>query len=154
MLAPSKSSRYLATASEISLILINSSAEWEREDSPGPNLKEGKCIRAWSLNVGLPNGFMPMATHFLIRGCRNLWDAGKKPMSYDERNYELWGRKLWLIFLTIQDEKTKMREKVPIVVQKVAFLGTFCTTIGLLANETYYHALSCLRYTLCHSILA
>ena len=82
MLAPSKSSRYLATASEISLILINSSAEWEREDSPGPNLKDGKCIRAWSLRVGLPNGFMPMATHFLIRGCagsmrddfrRKLW---------------------------------------------------------------------------------
>lgn len=69
MLAPSKSFRYLATASEISLILINSSAEWEREDSPGPSLNEGKCIRAWSLRVGLPNGFMPMATHFLIRGC-------------------------------------------------------------------------------------
>ena len=42
----------------------------------------GKCIRAWSLRVGLPNGFMPMATHFLIRGCsgsmrddfrRKLW---------------------------------------------------------------------------------
>lgn len=31
-----------------------------------------------------------------------------------------------------------MRKKVPIVVPKVAFLGTFCTTIGLLANETYY----------------
>ena len=82
MLAPSKSSLYLATASEISLILINSSAEWEREDSPGPSLNEGKCIRAWSLRVGLPNGFMPMATHFLIRGCagsmrddfrRKLW---------------------------------------------------------------------------------
>jgi hypothetical protein len=98
--------------------------------------------------------FSPFGLENLGIWCRNLWDAGKKPMSYDERNYELWGRKLWLIFLTIQDEKTKMRKKVPIVVQKVAFLGTFCTTIGLLANETYYHALSCLRYTLCHSILA
>ena len=65
-----------------------------------------------------------------------------------------WGENYDLFFLTIQDEKTKMRKKVPIVVPKVAFLGIFATTIGLLANETYYHALSCLRYTLCHSILA
>ena len=60
MAAPSKSSLYLAIASAISLILMNSSAEWEREDSQGPSLNEGKCIRAWSLRVGLPNGFMPM----------------------------------------------------------------------------------------------
>ena len=42
-------------------------------------------------------------------------------MSYDERNYELWGENYDLFFLTIQDEKTKMRKKVPIVVPKVAF---------------------------------
>ena len=69
MAAPSKSSLYLAIASAISLILINSSAECEREDSPGPSLKEGNDIKAWSLSVGLPNGFMPIATHFLMSGC-------------------------------------------------------------------------------------
>ena len=57
MVAPSKSNVYFAIASAISLILINSSAEWEREDSPGPNLKEGNDIKAWSLSVGLPNGY-------------------------------------------------------------------------------------------------
>ena len=39
-------------------------------------------------------------------------------------------------------------EKVPIVVPKVAFLGTFGTTIGLLANETHYHVLSRLQYNM------
>ena len=53
MLAPSRSSVYWAMASRISLILMNSSAEWEREDSPGPSLKEGNDIKAWSLSVGL-----------------------------------------------------------------------------------------------------
>ena len=47
----------------------------------------------------------------------------KETMSCGGENYDLF-------FLTIQDEKTKMRKKVPIVVPKVAFLGTFCTTIG------------------------
>ena len=42
--------------------------------------------------------------------------------------------------------KLENTQKVPIVVPKVAFLGTFGTTIGLLANETYYHALSRLQY--------
>ena len=37
-------------------------------------------------------------------------------------------------------------QKVPIVVPKVAFLGTFGTTIEHFANETYYYALSSLRY--------
>ena len=55
----------------------------------------------------------------------------KETMSCGGENYDLF-------FLTIQDEKTKMRKKVPIVVPKVAFLGTFGTTIGLLANEAYY----------------
>lgn len=54
----------------------------------------------------------------------------KETMSCGGENYDLF-------FLTIQDEKTKMRKKVLIVVPKVAFLGTFATTIGLLANETY-----------------
>ena len=38
--------------------------------------------------------------------------------------------------------------KVPIVVPKVAFLGTFGTTIELFADETYYYALSSLRYNM------
>ena len=38
--------------------------------------------------------------------------------------------------------------KVPIVVPKVAFLGTFGTTIELLADETYYYALSSLRFNM------
>ena len=38
--------------------------------------------------------------------------------------------------------------KVPIVVPKVAFLGTFGTTIELFANETYFYALSSLRYNI------
>ena len=41
----------------------------------------------------------------------------------------------------------KNTKKVPIVVPKVAFLGTFGTTIGLFANETYYHV-SGLRYNM------
>ena len=39
-------------------------------------------------------------------------------------------------------------QKVPIVVPKVAFLGTFGTTIGLFVNETYYYALSSLRFNM------
>lgn len=38
--------------------------------------------------------------------------------------------------------------KVPIVVPKVAFLGTFGTAIELFADETYYYALSSLRYNM------
>ena len=52
MAAPSKRVSYFAMASRISLMRINSLAEWERDDSPGPNLNEGKCINAWSLRVG------------------------------------------------------------------------------------------------------
>ena len=58
----------------------------------------------------------------------------KETMSCGGENYDLF-------LLTIQDEKTKMRKKVPIVVPKVAFLGIFATTIGLLANETYYRVI-------------
>ena len=51
--------------------------------------------------------------------------------------------------IMLNREKTMENwEKVPIVVPKVAFLGTFGTTIGLFANETYYHALFCLRYNM------
>ena len=38
--------------------------------------------------------------------------------------------------------------KVPIVVPKVAFLGTFGTIIELFVNETYFYALSSLRYNM------
>ena len=44
--------------------------------------------------------------------------------------------------------KQENARKVPIVMPKVTFLGTFGTTIGLFANETYYQALSRLRYTI------
>ena len=38
--------------------------------------------------------------------------------------------------------------KVPIVVPKVPKKATFGTTIELFANETYYYALSSLRYNM------
>ncbi|MFR4534749.1 MAG: hypothetical protein ACLT5T_07145 [Segatella copri] len=47
----------------------------------------------------------------------------KETMSCGGENYDLF-------FLTIQDEKTKMRKKVPIVVPKVAFLGIFAPLSG------------------------
>ena len=51
--------------------------------------------------------------------------------------------------IMLNNEKTMENwEKVPIVVPKVAFLGTFGTTIWLFANKTYYHALSRLRYNM------
>ena len=51
--------------------------------------------------------------------------------------------------IMLNREKTMENwEKVPIVVPKVAFLGTFGTTIELFANETYYYALSSLRYNM------
>ena len=47
--------------------------------------------------------------------------------------------------IMLNREKTMENwEKVPIVVPKVAFLGTFGTTIELFANETY---LSCVILT-------
>ena len=47
--------------------------------------------------------------------------------------------------IMLNREKTMENwEKVPIVVPKVAFLGTFGTTIELFANETY---LSCVIQT-------
>ena len=58
----------------------------------------------------------------------------KETMSCGGENYDLF-------FLTIQDEKTKMRKKVPIVVPKVAFLGTFCTTIGLIMRYPAFDTL-------------
>lgn len=39
-------------ASRISVTVMYSSAVWEREDSPGPIFKDGKCISAWSESVG------------------------------------------------------------------------------------------------------
>ena len=54
-----KSLMYVSMAWLISLTQMNSSAEWERELSPGPSLKLGKRMRAWSDSVGDPNGSMP-----------------------------------------------------------------------------------------------
>lgn len=45
-----------------------SSAECEREESPGPSFREGNDIKAWSERVGDPKGFMPIATHCLTSG--------------------------------------------------------------------------------------
>ena len=42
----SSSDTYVFIASNISEIQINSSAEWERDDSPGPSFNDGKGIRA------------------------------------------------------------------------------------------------------------
>ena len=56
-------------ASSISLILMYSSAVWEREDSPGPSFSEGKRIKAWSLNVGEPKGFKPTLMQACTKGC-------------------------------------------------------------------------------------
>ena len=47
---------YKAMASRISVTVMYSSAVWEREDSPGPIFKDGKCISAWSESVGEPKG--------------------------------------------------------------------------------------------------
>ena len=48
--------------------------------------------------------------------------------------------------IMLNREKTMENwEKVPIVMPKVAFLGTFGTTIEFFADETYYYALSSLR---------
>ena len=55
---------YVPMASSISLIFMNSSAVCERDDSPGPSLNDGNRIRAWSLSVGEPKGFLPMPTSF------------------------------------------------------------------------------------------
>jgi hypothetical protein len=38
----------------ISESFMNSSALCERAELPGPNFKEGKGIKAWSLSVGEP----------------------------------------------------------------------------------------------------
>ena len=56
---PSNSSMYKAMASRISVTVMYSSAVWEREDSPGPIFKDGKCISAWSESVGDPKGMRP-----------------------------------------------------------------------------------------------
>lgn len=50
---------YSEMASAISLFLMYSSAVWERDDSPGPSLREGNRIKAWSLKVGEPKGLRP-----------------------------------------------------------------------------------------------
>ena len=51
---PSRSFRYVKNACRISLTQIYSSAEWERDDSPGPSLNDCHGMSAWSLRVGEP----------------------------------------------------------------------------------------------------
>ncbi len=53
-------------ACSISLMQMYSSAEWEREDCPGPSFSEGQGIRAWSERVGEPKGFMPSQRPMLL----------------------------------------------------------------------------------------
>ena len=60
---------YSEMAWSISLILMYSSAVWERDDSPGPNLSDGKRIRAWSLKVGEPKGVSPSLMQACTKGC-------------------------------------------------------------------------------------
>ena len=45
-----------------------SSAVCERAESPGPNLKEGNGINAWSLRVGEPKGISPISSAALTNG--------------------------------------------------------------------------------------
>ena len=59
---------YVFIASSISLMQMYSSAECERQDSPGPSFSDGKGIRAWSESVGEPNGLMPIATQRRTKG--------------------------------------------------------------------------------------
>ena len=56
-------------ASRSSLMHTYSSAVCERAESPGPILKEGKRIRAWSLRVGEPKGVRPCAIAARTSGC-------------------------------------------------------------------------------------
>ena len=70
---------YSEIASSISLILMYSSAVWEREDSPGPSLSDGKRIKAWSLNVGEPNGFKPSLMQACTKGCStSIFDEDRR----------------------------------------------------------------------------
>ncbi len=56
-------------ASDISESHINSSAEWDLEDSPGPILREGMpCINAMSEVVGEMKGVLPNAKAAFTRG--------------------------------------------------------------------------------------
>ena len=56
-------------ACSISLMQMNSSAEWLRALSPGPIFSEGNGISAWSLSVGEPNGTKPIWRLFITNGC-------------------------------------------------------------------------------------
>ena len=54
---------------------MNSSAECDLDDCPGPSLNEGKGMSVWSLSVGDPKGVIPIAIHLLMSGCCGLiWD--------------------------------------------------------------------------------
>ena len=58
---------YVSMAWVISLMQMYSSALWLRALSPGPNLNEGKGIRAWSLRVVKSRSKAPLCDQ-LIKG--------------------------------------------------------------------------------------
>src|SRR5574344_1598799 len=71
--APSNNCIYVLIAFSISLILMNSSAECERLDSPGPSLNEGNGISAWSDKVGEQKKLGPLENLLkLIPGARKM----------------------------------------------------------------------------------
>jgi len=96
---PSNRWMYLLNASRISLMRMNSSAEWERDDCPGPSFIEGKGIRAWSERVGDPKGFIPISTQRSTKGCSTL-------MADDDR----WNERafIWLFMCSLRMSKTSL----------------------------------------------
>ena len=78
---PSSRRIYVSMASFISFILMYSSAEWERAESPGPSFSDGKRISAWSDRVGEPNGRMPISMQRATTGL-------SVPMCDDDRRNE------------------------------------------------------------------
>ena len=51
--------------------MIYSSAEWDLDEFPGPIFSDGNGIRAWSLNVGEPNGVIFIDRLFRFAALRN-----------------------------------------------------------------------------------
>ena len=67
---------YRAIASRISAEYTNSSAEWERAESPGPSFTDCHGINAWSLRVGEPKGVAPIISSRVTMGCSGDIDDG------------------------------------------------------------------------------
>src|SRR5690606_28728063 len=65
---PSNISIYNSIPSSISATWINSSAEWDRVLSPGPNFKDWQGKHAWSDRVGEPYVLLPSAIPDRTRG--------------------------------------------------------------------------------------